>query len=309
MRLFAVVALLTALPAAAAPAASRRFHLAHQFTVPAKATAWIPLPSDDPWQRVTALSVEGAPFTVVHDPRWGNAFARVEAPAGGATVELAYDVTRDERGAELAGASGRAAPSGYRAWLEADTLVPLNERIRKIAADVTAKARTPLDKARAAYAYVLSTMKYDKPEGDQQGWGRGDILWACDRKYGNCTDFHALFIGILRASGVPARFAIGYSVPGDGDGGVLPGYHCWADFYLDGAGWVPVDASEAWKHPERRDYFFGHHDANRVQLSTGRDVPLPAMRATPVNYIVYPYAELDGKPVAVGRTTRWSPLK
>jgi transglutaminase-like putative cysteine protease len=97
-------------------------------------------------------------------------------------------------------------------------------------------------------------------------------------------------------------------VPADASGGgELAGYHCWAELYLDGAGWVPVDASEAWKHPDKRDYFFGHHDANRVQLTTGRDVTLPGMRApTPLNFIVFPYAEgADGKPVEVARTSSW----
>jgi transglutaminase-like putative cysteine protease len=70
----------------------------------------------------------------------------------------------------------------------------------------------------------------------------------------------------------------------------------WADFYLDGAGWIPVDASEAWKHPERRDYYFGHHDADRVALSTGRDIRFPGMNGPPINFFVYPYAEKNGKP-------------
>ena len=83
-----------------------------------------------------------------------------------------------------------------------------------------------------------------------QGWGQGDIEWACDKRYGNCTDFHALFIGLLRASGIPARFSIGYAIP-TGAGGDIPGYHCWADFYVDGVGWFPVDASEAWKHKDK----------------------------------------------------------
>ena len=91
-------------------------------------------------------------------------------------------------------------------------------------------------------------------------------------KYGNCTDFHALFIGLMRASGIPARFSIGYSIP-VGESGELTGYHCWADFYLDGLGWVPVDASEAWKHAEQRDYFFDSGHARRMNVvDTGPDV-------------------------------------
>ena len=57
-----------------------------------------------------------------------------------------------------------------------------------------------------------------------------------------------------------------------------------------------MDASEAWKHKEKINYFFGALDTNRVMFSLGRDIRLdPAQRGDPLNYFVYPYAELDGK--------------
>jgi hypothetical protein len=60
---------------------------------------------------------------------------------------------------------------------------------------------------------------------------------------------------------------------------------------------VPIDASEAWKDPSKRDYFFGAHDANRVQFSVGRDLILaPPQAGPPLNYLVYPYVEVNGKP-------------
>jgi transglutaminase-like putative cysteine protease len=311
MRAVAAALVLVATPALAAGVpTSRRFTVTHTFVVPAHATAWIPVPSDDPWQRVSGVSISGGASELVHDVRWGNAFYRVAPHNDPVELRVAYEVSRDERGAELSRATHKPSSNGLAPWLAADALVPINERVRKISAAVTGAARTPLDQARAAYAYVLSTMKYDKPDATKGKWGRGDILWACDMKYGNCTDFHALLIGILRAAGIPARFSIGYSVPAEpATGGELAGYHCWAELYLDGAGWVPVDASEGWKRAEKRDYFFGHHDANRVQLSTGRDLTLPGMRAaTPLNFIVFPYAEgADGKPVEVARTSRWAP--
>ena len=303
------LAALTAVGAALSSSAAepvRTFHVTHEYKVARAATVWVPLPSDDAWQTIRELRVEGAPWERVYDARWGNAAARLHAAAG-ATITVRYEVTRRERAADLTHATGRAAPSGYAAWLAPDTRVPLDGRVRKIAADVTAGKTTPLARARAAYDYVLSTMRYDKPSGAGQGWGQGDIEWACDRRYGNCTDFHALFIGLLRASGIPARFSIGYAIP-PGDGGDIAGYHCWADFYLDGVGWVPVDASEAWKHKERAAYFFGHHDADRVQLSTGRDVPLPGARGAALNYFVYPYAEAaDGAPIEIARKTSYAP--
>jgi transglutaminase-like putative cysteine protease len=147
--------------------------------------------------------------------------------------------------------------------------------------------------ARAIYNHVVSTVKYDK---SGTGWGRGDIYYACDARRGNCTDFHAIFIGYARAMGIPARFAIGFPLPADRGAGKISGYHCWAEFYAKGIGWVPVDASEAAKNPAKREYFFGAHDENRVELSKGRDVLLtPKQQGDPLNYFVYPYAEVDGK--------------
>jgi hypothetical protein len=70
-----------------------------------------------------------------------------------------------------------------------------------------------------------------------------------------------------------------------------------AEFYARKTGWIPVDISEAWKAKQKEDYFFGSVDANRVQLSTGRDIALsPKQDGPALNYFVYPYVEVDGKP-------------
>jgi transglutaminase-like putative cysteine protease len=138
-------------------------------------------------------------------------------------------------------------------------------------------------------------MRYDK---SGEGWGRGDAVWACTSKRGNCTDFHSLFIGMMRSSGIPARFEIGFPLPEGKTEGDIPGYHCWAQFHLAGVGWVPVDASEAWKNPAKRDFFFGAHDTNRVFFTYGRDIRLSSdQKADPLNYFIYPYAETNGQPV------------
>jgi hypothetical protein len=65
---------------------------------------------------------------------------------------------------------------------------------------------------------------------------------------------------------------------------------------MRGVGWVPVDISEAWKHPDRRAYFFGANDANRLQFTVGRDMGLdPPPSGPPLNYFVYPYVEVGGQ--------------
>lgn len=105
-----------------------------------------------------------------------------------------------------------------------------------------------------------------------------------------------MFISMAGAEKIPARFQIGFPLPADKHSAEIPGDHCWAEFYLDSVGWVPVDISEAWKHQEKHDYFFGAHDVNRVQFTQGRDLKLaPAQEGPPLNYFVYPYVEIGGK--------------
>jgi transglutaminase-like putative cysteine protease len=122
-------------------------------------------------------------------------------------------------------------------------------------------------------------------------------VWACDSKLGNCTDFHSPFIGMLRADGIPARFDIGFPLPESKDEGDIAGYRCWAEFYASKTGWIPVGISEAWKAKEKGNYFLGSIDANRVPFSTDRDIALsPRQDGPALNYFVYSYVEVDGKP-------------
>jgi transglutaminase-like putative cysteine protease len=265
-----------------------------------KVDLWIPYPVSDDLQEVTVAGISSpVPYEVHKDPRYGNSVLHLvltDPKVSEIPVEMTVRVRRrDSLRHDLPAKPSKAArPAETARWMKPDRLVPLDERIRALAHQVTVGKKTDLEKARAIYDYVEKTMSYDK---SGTGWGNGDIYWACDAKRGNCTDFHALFIGLNRAVGIPAKFEIGFPIPGDRGQGEIAGYHCWAEFYLNGYGWVPVDASEAWKHPDKREYFFGALDENRVQFSVGRDLVLaPPQAGAPLNYFVYPYVEVDGKP-------------
>ena len=216
-------------------------------------------------------------------------------------IAVSLDATRTEHiQSRLSGGQPPARDedrSVLEQYLKPDRLVPLDDQIRAWARDVvrSANGHSDLEMARAIYNHVVSTVKYDKTG---KGWGRGDIYYACQERRGNCSDFHAIFIGYSRAVGIPARFAIGFPLPSDRGGGKIFGYHCWAEFYAQGIGWVPVDASEAAKNPSKREYFFGAHDENRLELTKGRDLMLvPRQKGESLNYFVYPYIEIDGRPL------------
>jgi transglutaminase-like putative cysteine protease len=316
---FALLAAASAADRAAAgaeePGKVRSFELTYSASIvdlpgsAGRVRVWIPYPVSDSYQTVEVLKVDAPyPTSIERHPETGNSMVYMEVagqPAAKLEIEMTVRVARSERLTRIATTpakpakavkAGAARPPEVARWLRPDELVPLSERIRKLAAEVTRGRSTDLEKARAIYDYVVDTMSYDK---SGTGWGRGDIYWACDAKRGNCTDFHALFTGLARASGIPAKFAIGFPIPADRGTGDVGGYHCWSEFYLAGQGWVPVDASEARKHPEKRDYFFGAHDENRVQFSIGRDLELaPRQQGKPLNFFIYPYVEVDGQPFA-----------
>lgn len=308
LRKFCILPLLTAFVIVAAGQESRHFTFHYAFTVknlPANKNVriWFPQAQSDRWQEVRILSAKSdLPLKSTRAKEYGDEifYAETNSAPPELHFNLEYDVVRHERIG-----LGQSAPRVVFAslsskerqqYLKADRLVPVTGLPAQLAAKVTEGKTDPLDKALAIYNYVFTTMRYDKTG---TGWGRGDVLYACDAKKGNCTDFHSLFIAMARSQGIPARFEIGFPLPAEKHSGEITGYHCWADFYIDGKGWIPVDISEAWKHPEKHDYFFGSHDVNRLQFSTGRDLRLtPPQTGKPLNYFVYPYVEVDGREFA-----------
>jgi len=295
--------------------ATRKFSFSYTVSVPATPEAkerlrlWIPVPHSDAYQQITALEVKApVKHLLRNDAFYQNEFAYFEAPAAelrkGFEVHMTFEVVRHEHRVDLTAKPAKAAPplspAERKRDLSPDKLVPLSGIIGETSAEETKGITDPVEKAHALYNYVIATMKYDKTG---TGWGHGDAAWFCTAKKGNCTDFHGYFIGLARAAGIPARFEIGFPLPAKPGEGAIGGYHCWAEFYVTGYGWIPIDASEAWKHPEDRTYFFGAHDVNRVQFTRGRDINVtPKQAGEPLNYSVYPYAELDGKPFSGMKT-------
>jgi transglutaminase-like putative cysteine protease len=298
--------LLVLLPMFAWAQDARHFTFHYGFTVkdvPAgqKVRVWMPAAHSDDFQEVKIISATGdAPLKKTRESKYGNEIYYAEASKPEQTslhFEVVYDVVRQERIV-----LGRVIPhlttvkindKERKRDLAPDVLVPVTGLPADLAVKATEGKTTPLEKARAIYDYVFTTMRYDKTG---TGWGRGDVLYACDAKKGNCTDFHSLFMAMARSQGIPARFEIGFPLPPDKHSAEIAGYHCWADFFEPEHGWIPVDISEAWKHPEKHDYFFGAHDDNRVEFTMGRDLRLnPPQDGELLNYFVYPYVEVAGK--------------
>lgn len=254
-----------------------------------EASMWIPMPVSDNYQTIDIISTTiPVDYKLLKDNKFNNniMYFKLDTGQSNKHIEITYAVKRKEKGPieEVAPAQGK--------HLENNLLMPVGGRFTDIAKDaVKGRDASDLIKARALYDYVIDNMKYMK----FGNYGRGDSNYACDVKTGNCTEFHSYFISLARSLGIPARFAVGASIPSDRNEGGIDGYHCWAEFYADGK-WWPIDISEANKYSALATYYFGHHPANRIEFSQGRDLQVvPGPASGPINFLAYPILEINGK--------------
>jgi transglutaminase-like putative cysteine protease len=264
---------------------------------------WIPMPPSNAAQIVEGVRFHGAtPVSQSTEPTVGNRFAYfvLEGEAlKPCEITAEFDLLIAERLDDDQGSTFSDTPVPRD--LLGDRLAPVTGEPAKMAEEAARGVSGSLAIGEKLYRRVLEKMRYSK---DGEGWGKGSTDWACSAGYGNCTDFHALFMAMARSRGIPARFTMGFPLPEERGEGDVKGYHCWAEFWVEGIGWVPVDASEADKaldagKPEVADYYFGSLTENRVAFTRGRDIDLaPKQQGDRLNFCIYPYGELDGKPFA-----------
>ncbi|MFP6638950.1 MAG: transglutaminase domain-containing protein [Myxococcota bacterium] len=262
---------------------------------------FVPLPRADRYQRVLSVDIEAnIPGQIEQEAQYGNRYWRgsLERSAGSPIeIEVRTVVARSASphvNAEMSSDPVRA--------LDPDLFLSANERVvvnhpilepiqKEIRASTSAQDKASL--ARAIYDWVVDNVEYKKVG---PGWGNGDTFWACNERYGNCTDFHSLYISLARTEGIPARFDMGFPVPEDRTSGRIGGYHCWVEFYLPEKGWIAIDASEASKAPDKRDAFYDRRAGDRIHFTTGRDLRLGKdHQDRPLNYFIYPYVEVAGQ--------------
>jgi transglutaminase-like putative cysteine protease len=259
------------------------------------ARIWLPVPpsNEDQDAKITSKKLP-AKEQINREAKFANEILYVEARAD-AKGEIPFSVTYRVTRRELRGDPGKHAEDNPKLedFLKPDARVPVGGKTLEL---IKAKElpKDQVEAARVLYDVVNQHMRYSK-EGT--GWGRGDAEWACASGYGNCTDFHSLFISLARSQKIPAKFEIGFPLPEKRGSGEVAGYHCWAKFRPAGKDWIPVDISEANKNPKLRDYYFGNLTEDRVTFTTGRDIDLvPKQDSEPLNFFVFPYVEVDGKP-------------
>src|SRR5205823_10901134 len=178
------------------------------------------------------------------DKQYGNTIAFFEGKAndkGEIPFEITYKVKRKEVKTDVKGSLGIPLAAGEQLtrFREPDAKVPITGKPLDLLKENLKDKGLPKDPFAAAkvmYDVVNQHMTYKKVG---TGWGQGDAVWACDSKYGNCTDFHSLFISMARGNQIASKFEMGFPIPTKTGSGPVGGYHCWAWFSPDGNGWVP----------------------------------------------------------------------
>ncbi len=292
--------------------------------------AWLPTPLVGmPYQQTlgdtyhaesgTSVMVENEEFDVLLTEWPSGAEPIVTMTSRVATRDHAIDLT-----------TPRVPPpldlSRFARFLAPTKLAPTDGIVKTSADEITHGAGTDLEKARAIYEWVVDHTFRDP---QTRGCGIGDVRFMLETKNfgGKCADINALFVGLARAAGLPARDVygirlapskLGFKSLGLSSPDAAKAQHCRAEVYLVGYGWVPVDPADVRKvaleeppgnlaptHEKVRDArmrLFGAWEMNWVGFNTAQDVRLPRSADKPLGYFMYPQAETSN-----GRADSLSP--
>jgi transglutaminase-like putative cysteine protease len=273
-----------------------------------EAQLWIPYPVSDRDQVITNVKISGdyAESAVYTDRKFSTPmlYARWDQGAKSRKLTFSFHAVRDEVVRRDFPAKEAAwDPADYSLWLSATSLGHIDGQVKILADQITKGQKTLRGKAKAIYDWICENM-YRDPE--TIGCGLGDVCALLEKPGGKCTDIHSVFVALCRAAGVPTREVFGIRQGKKAVEDITTWQHCWAEFYLPGYGWVPVDPADVRKMmltqnlklgdaktKEYREYFWGAWDQFRVKFAKGRDLILnPPQHGAPVNTFGYPYAQI-----------------
>ena len=108
-------------------------------------------------------------------------------------------------------------------------------------------------------------------------------FFLLESRQGYCVHFATAATALLRAMGIPARYAEGYAVPAGEEGWVdVPDYnaHAWVEVYFGGAGWIPFEVTPA--GPDSPAATFNARPQEQGAAPTATPAPTPSPTPQPV---------------------------
>ena len=314
-----------ALPGNATPTGWRTFEVTTRVELlkPSGVTRiWLPaaLIVQTPFQKTLSnrFSAAGGTARIVRSKADGLGILTAEFPIGVTpALTLISQVATKNYSVDLS--TPGKPPLVTRAELDyfrrATKMLPTDGIVKATANQITNGCATDLQKARAIYDWVVeNTFRNPKT----RGCGNGNIRFMLESHDlgGKCADLNALYVGLARASGLPARDVygirtaksqLGYKSLGASSENVTKAQHCRAEVYLETHGWVPVDPADVRKvvleeppgdrsldDPKvrlARERLFGSWEMNWMAYNFSGDVELPGSSGERLNFLLYPQAE------------------
>jgi transglutaminase-like putative cysteine protease len=282
--------------------------------------AWVPMPlmPDTDYQKSLGQSWTGnaATMRVYRDEKYGAGIFYAEWPAGEAApvAEVTTRFATRDRAVDLSapGNPTHEDKATLKKYLSGTKFITTDGIVRKQALEVTKGAATDVNKARAIYEWIVENTFRDPKT---RGCGLGDIKVLLETGYlgGKCADLNALFVGIARSVGIPARDIYGVRVADSAEykslgksGDITKAQHCRAEFYATSYGWVPVDPADVRKLvleenggtpltdpkvQKARVKLFGAFEMNWLAYNYAADLKLPNSPGDPLPFFMYPQAE------------------
>lgn len=211
--------------------------------------------------------------------------------------------------------NGAKRAADLESYLKPTRLIPIDGIVKQTSDEIIKGKTIPLAKARAIYDWIVENTVRDPAV---EGCGLGDIRGMLEMKNlsGKCADLNALFVGLARAAGLPARDLYGLRVApstqfaslGRAGGDVTTAQHCRAEVWVDDYGWLPVDPADVRKLmleekkaslsdpavSKAREALFGSWEMNWIAFNDAHDVVLPGSTGKPLPFLMYPQAEVGG---------------
>lgn len=284
---------------------------------------WMPVPfaQNTPFQKTirNSLHCEGGSARRIRDGGTGGLeLIAAEFPAGAKPVLTLTSSVSTRNWTVDVGEPARQRntnAAGLAAYLQPTKLVPTDGIVKQRAVEITRSAKTDLEKARAIYEWIVENT-YRNPKTRGCGIGNVRFMLESGDLGGKCADLNALYVGLARAAGLPARDVygirvgpshLGYKSLGAASDNVTKAQHCRAEVFLNDYGWVPVDPADVRKvmleEPpgnrsledeavkRARTRLFGFWEMNWIAYNYAQDVTLPGSSGPPVHFLMYPQAE------------------
>lgn len=283
---------------------------------------WLPaaLPTETPFQKTLAneFKADGGTAKLVEGGADALGMVVAEFPEGAKpAVTLTSRIATRNYAVDLSKPSkpGKESRSELDYFLRPTKQLPTDGVVKTTSEQITAGRKTDIEKARAIYEWIVeNTFRNPKT----RGCGTGDIRYMLESKDlgGKCADLNALYVGLARASGLPARDVygirvakseLGYKSLGPSTPNITKAQHCRAEVFLQEYGWVPVDPADVRKvvleEPPgnrpldddvvktARSRLFGAWEMNWMAYNFAHDVALPGSTHGPIGFLMYPQAE------------------